>query len=448
MPARYSCGLVWFRRDLRIDDNAALYHALHDCERVHCVFVFDQPLLQPLPRKDRRVEFIRACVEALGSRLPHLVVSHGSAARDIPRLARELGVDAVYANRDYEPDAIARDGQVRSELARDRIAFHEFKDQVIFEGKELATAAGTPYTVFTPYKKTWLARLGSQRVEKFDSAALLARHANPQGKSRVPTLQELGFQATNVFDLGTSAGETGARAALRDFMARLDSYERTRDYPCLDSTSKMGVHLRFGTVSIRALARTAHDHAQQGSVGAATWLSELAWRDFFFQILANFPHVVDRCFHPEYEAIEWESGSRADELFGAWCEGRTGFPIVDAAIAQINATGFMHNRARMVAASFLVKDLGIDWRRGERWFAEKLNDYDLAANNGNWQWVASTGCDAQPWFRIFNPSLQQERFDREGKYVARWLGGRAAMHPIVDHDEARQRTLGRYARKR
>lgn len=444
MPTTYPSGLVWFRRDLRTSDNASLHHALRHCARVHGVFVFDKPILEPLPRKDRRVEFIRASVEELATRFPGLVVRHADAAEEIPRLARELGVAAVFANRDYEPAALARDSQVRTSLAKQGIAFHEFKDQVVFEAGELRTTTGRPYTVFTPYKKAWLAKLADEPPPDFDAGLDPMRVAADASATRMPSLRDLGFQATNLFDTGVVAGETGGHLAFGEFLRRMDSYDRTRDYPSIDSTSRLGVHLRFGTISVRQLVRAAQGRVRQGSEGAATWLSELAWRDFFFQILASFPHVTDNCFHPEYDSITWEQGALADERFDAWCSGRTGFPIVDAAIAQINETGFMHNRLRMVAASFLVKDLGIDWRRGERWFAEKLDDYDLAANNGNWQWAASTGCDAQPWFRIFNPWLQQKRFDPDGAFVARWLGDRAPLAPIVEHDQARATTLRRY----
>jgi deoxyribodipyrimidine photo-lyase len=443
MSSRYPSALVWFRRDLRVHDNAALHHALRDCDRVYGAFVFDTPILRRLPGRDRRVEFIRASVADLSSRWPGLLVSHANAAQEIPRIARELGVQAVFVNRDYEPAAIERDARVRTSLARDGIAFRDFKDQVIFEAGELRTTAGRPYTVFTPYKKAWLAKLRDQPPAELQSQEP-ARFAAAATGTRVPSLGELGFEPTNIFETGVIAGEAGAHVVLGEFLQRIDGYDRTRDFPALDSTSRLGIHLRFGTVSARELARAALSRVAQDSEGAATWLSELAWRDFFFQILAEFPHVVDGCFHREYDNIEWESGEVAEERFAAWCEARTGFPMVDAAIAQINETGFMHNRLRMVAASFLVKDLGIDWRRGERWFAEKLNDYDLAANNGNWQWAASTGCDAQPWFRVFNPALQQERFDPDGAFITRWLGGRPAILPIVDHGQARAATLRRY----
>lgn len=445
MPDNHSAGLVWLRRDLRAHDNAALSQALRSCSRVHCAFVFDEAILGALPRADRRVEFIRESLAELAPALRgSLIVRGGLAAAEIPRLARELGAGAVFANHDYEPAAIARDDAVRTALARERIEFRTFKDQVLFERRELLTGTGKPYTVFTPYKRAWLARLdehgpGAHPVEPHMDALAPAALSHP-----VPALQDIGFEPTNLRELGIEPGERGGARAFGDFLRRIDDYHVARDFPAVPGTSGLGVHLRFGTVSVRELAREAQRRAAAGSEGAAVWLSELAWRDFFFQTLANFPHVVDGAFRPEYDAIEWESGARGDELFAAWCEARTGYPIVDAAMAQLQTTGFMHNRLRMVAASFLVKDLGIDWRRGERWFARQLNDYDLAANNGNWQWAAGTGCDAQPWFRIFNPESQQRKFDADGAFVRRWLPCTLQPPPIVDHAAARERTLARY----
>ena len=430
---------MWFRRDLRAHDNAALADALARCRRVHCVFVFDADILEALPRQDRRVAFIRESLLELASSLPGLTVLHGRAVEEIPRLARELGVGAVFTNRDYEPAAIARDDAVRTALARDRIALHTCKDQVIFEGREVVTQAGQPYTVFTPYKRAWLARLAEAPLAPAGGA--LDRIA--PSPAAVPTLGALGFEPV---ELKLRPGTAGARALLEDFLRRISRYGEARDFPSLKGPSYLSTHLRFGTVSIRELVREAQSRAQAGDEGAATWLSELVWRDFYFQILANFPHVVGHSFKPAYDAIEWEQGARADELFAAWREGRTGYPIVDAAMVQLNTTGYMHNRLRMVAASFLVKHLGIDWRRGEAYFARQLLDYDLAANNGGWQWAASTGCDAQPWFRIFNPITQQQKFDKDSKFIARYLPPAAERPaPIVDHAQARERALARYA---
>lgn len=443
-------ALIWFRRDLRAYDHAALHHALASGARVHCVYVFDKDILRSLPVSDRRIEFIRESLVALdatlramaGAAAVGLIVRYGHATEEIPRLAHELGVDAVFANHDYEPKAIARDNAVRTALVSQRIGFHTFKDQVIFEGREVLSQAGRPYTVFTPYKKAWLAKLAAEPISAFHVEANAARLASRPASMccDVPSLREIGFEAA---DLRLACGTAGAQALIADFRGRIARYARTRDYPALKGSSCLSVHLRFGTVSIRELVALALSHRSEG---AAAWLSELVWRDFYFQILANFPHVAEHAFKPAYDAIEWEQGEQADRLFCAWCEGRTGYDLVDAAMHQLNSTGYMHNRLRMVTASFLVKHLGIDWRRGERYFAEKLIDYDLAANNGGWQWAASTGCDAQPWFRIFNPQTQQRKFDPQRKFIARHLPpGELRPAPVVEHAQARARTLSRYA---
>lgn len=487
MDKTYPTGLMWFRRDLRAHDNAALYHALKACRQVHCVFVFDTAILDPLPRQDRRVEFILESVRQLDQALRELagkdgaglIVTHAAAQDEIPRLARELGVQSVFANHDYEPQAIARDAAVRGALAEAGIALHTAKDQVVFERDELLTQAGKPYAVFTPYKKAWLAKVDAfylkpYPVEKYGDALA----PRPEAMRRLPSLQDLGFEPTNLAQLPMPAGLRGGQDLLAEFAHRIDRYHDSRDFPAVKGPSYLSVHLRFGTVSIRALAGRAHALAEGGSAGAATWLSELIWRDFYHQVLVNFPHVVDargesHSFKPEYDAIKWERGKHAQALFEAWCEGRTGYPLVDAAMAQINQTGYMHNRLRMVVASFLSKDLGLDWRWGERYFAQKLNDFDLAANNGGWQWASSSGCDAQPYFRIFNPVSQSRKFDAEGKFILRYLPQLAglpaqALHapwtaspvelaaagvqlgvtyplPIVDHEEARAATMARYA---
>ena len=486
--ATYPAGLVWFRRDLRAHDHAALFHALKACRQVHCAFVFDTAILDPLPRADRRVEFIRdslvqldAALRALG-RSPDagLVVVHGEARREIPRLAQALGVQAVFANHDDEPQAMERDAAVRGALADEGVALHTYKDHVIFERQEVMTQTGTPYSVFTPYKNAWLAKVDDFFLRSYPVGKYAAHLApRPQRWRReVPSLADIGFQPTNLHELRMPAGVEGGHALREDFIERMDHYADTRDFPAVKGPSYLSVHLRFGTVSIRELARAAYERAQGGSHGAAVWLSELIWRDFYFQVLANFPHVATadgktHSFRREYDHISWDHGKHADALFTAWCEGRTGYPLVDAAMHQLNQTGYMHNRLRMVTASFLCKDLGIDWRRGEAWFAEKLNDYDLAANDGGWQWASSSGCDAQPYFRIFNPVSQSRKFDPEAKFILRYLPQLAglppaAVHapweaneielaaagirlgrdyplPVVNHEEARAKTLERYA---
>ncbi|MCG2595622.1 DNA photolyase family protein [Ramlibacter sp. XY19] len=462
MDPNYAAGLVWLRRDLRASDNAALYHALKSCRQVHCVFVFDKAILDDLPWRDRRVEFIRESVVELAAALPEgLITLHGDAAEEVPRLAQALGAQAVFANHDYEPDAIARDDLVRARLGDAGIALHTFKDQVIFERDEVLTQAGQPYSVFTPYSRAWLAKLDAFYLRPYPVEKYAARLAPRPEKYRraVPTLRELGFEASNLAELQIPSGASGAARLLTAFRERMDRYDTDRDAPARNGPSYLGVHLRFGTVSIRELVALAR--SRSGS-GAATWLKELVWREFYFQVLANFPHVGrGESFRPEYDRIRWEEGAEADRLFAAWCEGRTGYPLVDAAMAQINRTGYMHNRLRMVTASFLCKDLGIDWRWGERYFAQQLNDYDLSANNGGWQWASSSGCDAQPWFRIFNPVTQSERFDPDGEFILHYLPQlaglpRKALHapwtagadyplPIVDHAAAREKTLRRYA---
>jgi len=479
-------ALVWCRRDLRAHDHAALYHALRAARRVWVAFVFDRAILDALPRADRRVEFIReslvdldrqlrALGEAHGTAGVGLIVRHGDARDEIPRLAAALHVQAVYANTDYEPAAVARDTRVRGALADAGIAFHPSKDQVVFDTDELLTGTGKPYGVFTPYKNAWL-----KKLEPFDlrpypverhAAALAPRPAAEAGG--VPALAAIGFEATNLSALKIAPGTTGGRALLDDFLDRIDRYDATRDFPAVKGPSYLSTHLRFGTLSVRELASLAWDRMRAGSRGAEVWLSELIWRDFYHQVLHHHPRVVDHAFKPEYDRIKWEHGKHAEALFAAWCDGRTGYPLVDAAMRQIAQTGYMHNRLRMVVASFLTKDLGIDWRWGERWFATHLNDFDLAANNGGWQWASSSGCDAQPYFRIFNPVSQSEKFDLQGKFIRRYLPqlaglpdaalhapwtakpldlvaagvelGRDYPRPVVAHDEARARTLARYA---
>lgn len=478
----YPKGLMWFRRDLRVDDNAALFQALRACRQVLCVFIFDRRILDALPRADRRVEFIRESLVELQAELESLggglIVRHAVAEDEIATLARALEVQAVYANRDDEPGALERDAQALGALANAGIAFHTYKDQAIFEREEVLTQAGQPYTVFTPYKRAWLAKVDAFYLKPYPVRGYAdALIASPEKfRAPVPALADIGFEKTNLAELELPTGSQGAAALFEDFLQRIDRYQSARDFPSVRGPSYLGVHLRFGTISIRALAGVAYQLTLQGNAGAATWLSELIWREFYFQILAHYPHVaaggVSRSFRPAYDKIQWHHGKHADMLFDAWCKGRTGYPLVDAAMAQINQTGYMHNRLRMVVASFLCKDLGLDWRRGERYFAEHLNDFELSSNNGGWQWASSSGCDAQPYFRIFNPVTQSQRFDPEGKFIRRYLPQLAKLpdsgihapwtlkpvelealgirlgedypKPIVDHAEARERTLHRY----
>ncbi|MEW6024636.1 MAG: deoxyribodipyrimidine photo-lyase [Pseudomonadota bacterium] len=473
-----SKSLVWFRRDLRAFDHAALHHALRASGAVHCVFVFDTDILASLPRDDRRVRFIHASLVELDAELRRLggglIVKHGPARALIPALAAELGAEAVYANADYEPGAIERDAVVAGALAADGRQLLGFKDQVVFEKSEVLTQAGRVYGVFTPYKNAWLKRLAAE--PEAVAPWLIEPHAAslapvPPGPS-MPSLADLGFDDG---PLPAPAGMAGATELFEGFLPRLADYGTARDFPAQTGTSQLSIHLRFGTTSVRHLVRTLQQMMAMGAggAGAPVWLSELVWRDFYAMILSHHPHLVERSFKPAFDAVEWEAGPEADALFAAWCEGRTGYPLVDAAMAQLNQTGFMHNRLRMVTASFLVKDLGIDWRWGERYFALKLNDYDMASNVGGWQWAASTGCDAQPWFRIFNPVRQSEKFDARGEFIRRYLPqlgkldardvhapwlvpsdelaacgvvlGRDYPERVVKHDEAREKTLARFA---
>lgn len=475
----YPKGLMWFRRDLRVDDNAALWRALRTCREVVCVFVFDKAILDSLPRADRRVEFIRESLVELDAELRALggglIVRHAMAEDEIPELAHALDVQAVFANRDDEPAAIARDAKVFGALANAGITFHTAKDQVVFERDEVLTKVGQPYTVFTPYKRAWLAKLDDFFLKPYPSRGYAESLIAPPARydAPVPSLQDIGFEATNLRALEMPTGAQGGAALFEDFFDRIDRYDAARNFPAVRGPSYLSVHLRFGTVSIRQLASVAHQLSLQGNAGAATWLSELIWRDFYFQILAHNPHLAEgKSFRPEYDKIIWHHGKHADMLFAAWCQGRTGYPLIDAAMAQINQSGYMHNRLRMVVASFLCKDLGLDWRRGEAYFALHLNDFELSSNNGGWQWASSSGCDAQPYFRIFNPVTQSERFDPEGKFIRRYLPQLAPLSnkvihapwtaspveleaagltlgeqypkPIVDHAEARERTQQRY----
>ncbi|MFK3740182.1 cryptochrome/photolyase family protein [Massilia sp. TN1-12] len=473
-------SLVWFRRDLRTDDHAALHHALLSSHRVYCVFVFDTDILDGLAEDDRRVQFIHASLVELDARLRsmggYLIVRHGRAADDIPRLAAELDAESVFANHDYEPQAIRRDRAVLDALRRAGRSLQTFKDQVVFERDEVLTKTGGPFSVFTPYKNAWLKRLAAepQAVDAWETAEHAGALAPAPDGHALPALEELGFRAPPC-PLPTP-GMTGAGQLLDAFLERMARYDHDRDYPALDATSRLSLHLRFGTLSVRRLVRLlrARIDAGDGGLGTPVWLSELIWREFYMMILARHPRVVTDNFKPAFDALAWDEGQDADALFAAWCEGRTGYPLVDAAMLQLNRTGFMHNRLRMVTASFLTKDLGIDWRRGEAYFARRLDDYELSSNNGGWQWAASTGCDAQPWFRIFNPVTQSKRFDPDGTFIRAWLPAlgkldKAAIHapwlakdaaldkagvvlgrdyplPVVDHEQARAKTLARFKR--
>ncbi len=438
-PPTYDLGLVWLRRDLRLDDNTALHEALQVCQRVQLVFVFDTALLEPLPRHDRRVAFIHQCVTALQSELrkrtrsaqTNLAVLHANAETAVVQLAQSIRAGSVFVNHDDEPYALRRDARVRDALAHRGIAWHSYKDHIVLERRELLTAAGNPYRVFTPYQRAWLERVKTSDIAERDCRALTDRCARvSRFDGSLPDLQSLGFDEPREAVPPHAGGRAVGLQLLNDFSSRIDRYQQTRDVPCLRGPSYLGTHLRFGTVSIRELLRLAMPLAKAGSLGAQTWVGELVWRDFFAQILSNFPHVATGCFKPEFDALQWEAGPVADQRFDAWCKGRTGYPFVDAGMRQLLQTGYMHNRLRMVTASFLVKHLGIDWRWGEAFFARHLMDFDLASNNGNWQWASSTGCDAQPYFRIFNPVAQSRKFDPQARFILRYV-------PELKHAEVR-----------
>jgi deoxyribodipyrimidine photo-lyase len=478
---QYKLSLVWLRRDLRLHDQHALSRALAASESIQLIFVFDKSILSALSDpKDLRIEFIWESLREIQERLEQLggslIVVHDHAPLAIEDLAAQLGAEAVFCNHDYEPSAIERDQTVAAALASKRIAFHSFKDQAIFEKHEVLTAMEQPFSVFTPYKNAWLKKLNATHLTTHECPLEEGIHALSQAlrqKYALPSLESLGFQRSALHALKIRTGSTGGLQLLEDFSNRIGKYDEARNYPAVKGPSYLSVHFRFGTISIRQAARLAiraRDLEIGAEKGASTWLSELIWRDFYFQILYHHPKVVNNAFKPAYDLIAWD---RNLQHYQAFCEARTGYPLVDAAMVQLNTTGYMHNRLRMVVASFLTKDLGLDWRWGELHFAKKLIDFDLAANNGGWQWAASSGCDAQPYFRIFNPTTQSEKFDPEGRFIRRYLPQLASLsnkvihspwladadtlakagvtlgdnypRPLVDHASARLDTLARYA---
>lgn len=431
MQERDTVTVFWFRRDLRLEDNVGLYHALQSGHPVLPVFIFDTGILDRLEEKaDRRVTFITAALGELNKKLmaagSSLKVLHGTPETAFQKILGEYEIKAVFTNRDYEPYAIARDEKIAGLLRNSGIPFHTFRDQVIFEKNEVHKSDGTPYTVFTPFSRAWKKQLTPQHTATFDTAKYSGNFLKTS-PAAIPRPEEIGFNDT---------ATVSPVPVINSDIIR--NYHLTRDIPSLEGTTRLGVHLRFGTVSIRSLARTALDLNE-------TWLNELIWREFFMSILWHFPHVTDKSFRPKYDAILWRNN---EEEFARWCGGMTGYPIVDAGMRELNATGFMHNRVRMITASFLAKHLLIDWRWGEAYFAGRLLDYELSSNNGNWQWAAGTGCDAAPYFRIFNPAEQTRKFDSGLAYVHRWvpeLNSRSYPLPVVDHAMARERALATYS---
>ena len=422
-------NLFWFRRDLRLIDNHGLYEALQSELPVLPIFIFDTNILDKLENKeDKRVDFIFQALEKLNEYLEKqgksIQIFYGKPLEIYENLSQQYEIGNVFCNEDYEPYAIKRDQEIKDFLASKNINFYQFKDQVIFQKDEIVKADGKPYTVYTPYSKQWLLKFNDQNLEFFASEKKLENLLNIE-KQNI-TLENIGFKKTNYLFENPKIN-----------LEILEKYQETRDFPTLE-TSQMSVHLRFGTISTRKLVKTAC------KLNDNTYLKELIWREFFMQILWHFPKVIHHSFKEKYDNIAWENN---EELFQKWCEGKTGYPIVDAGMRELNETGLMHNRVRMVCASFLTKHLLTDWRIGEAYFAEKLMDYDLSANNGNWQWSAGSGCDAAPYFRVFNPEEQQKKFDPKFIYIKKWVkefGTSAYPKPIIEHKFARERALKRY----
>ena len=422
-------NLFWFRRDLRLIDNHGLYEALQSELPVLPIFIFDTNILDKLENKeDKRVDFIFQALEKLNEYLEKqgksIQIFYGKPLEIYENLSQQYEIGNVFCNEDYEPYAIKRDQDIKDFLASKNINFYQFKDQVIFQKDEIVKADGKPYTVYTPYSKQWLLKFNDQNLEFFASDKKLENLLNIE-KQNI-TLENIGFKKTNYLFENPKIN-----------LEILEKYQETRDFPTLE-TSQMSVHLRFGTFSIRKLVKIANELKDK------TYLKELIWREFFMQILWHFPKVIHHSFKEKYDNIAWENN---EELFQKWCEGKTGYPIVDAGMRELNETGLMHNRVRMVCASFLTKHLLTDWRIGEAYFAEKLMDYDLSANNGNWQWSAGSGCDAAPYFRVFNPEEQQKKFDPKFIYIKKWVkefGTSTYPKPIIEHKFARERALKRY----
>lgn len=425
----HTVSIFWFRRDLRLSDNAGLYYALRQGLPVLPIFVFDTAILNDLKNKeDKRVDFIHRSLQQLHQELvamgSGLYVHHGTVMECYQQLLQQYNIASVYTNHDYEPYAIQRDKEVSLMLSSYNIALHTYKDQVIFDKNEVVKDSGDPYTVYTPYSKRWKEKLNDFYLKPYPTEKYFGNFLKYEALP-IPALESIGFRTTALHVLPPVLDEQVAA-----------DYDKTRDYPAVNGTTKLSVHLRFGTVSIRQLASQAMKLNMK-------LLNELIWRDFYQCILWHFPHVVGQSFKKEYDNIVWRNN---EQEFEAWCNGHTGYAIVDAGMRELNATGYMHNRVRMITASFLTKDLLVDWRRGEAYFAEKLLDFDLASNNGGWQWAAGTGCDAAPYFRIFNPALQTEKFDPNHEYIKKWVPEYQSLtyRPIVDHNEARDRCLRAY----
>lgn len=423
-------SIFWFRRDLRLHDNVALFNALKSGEKVLPIFIFDTSILDKLPKNDARVSFIikelRSMNEHLKSFDASIDIYHGKPIEVFESLIKKYPIASVFTNHDYEPYAIKRDQEIKELLSSENINYNSFKDQVIFEKNEITKKDGNPYVVYTPYSKKWIEAYEQINHTHYTSEDLLSQ-LYTQSKAKELTLEELGFEETNT--------------PIKNYIFNsriINEYEETRNFPALDNTSKLGPHLRFGTVSVRQMVSRAEEQENK------TFLKELIWREFFMQILWHFPHTHKDSFKPKYDRIIWRNN---EDDFKKWCNGTTGYPMVDAGMRQLNNTGFMHNRVRMLVGSFLCKHLLIDWRWGEAYFAEKLHDYEMSSNVGNWQWVAGTGVDASPYFRIFNPTSQIKKFDKDFSYIKKWVPDFQELtypSPMVDHKFARERCLKTY----
>ncbi|HET8838876.1 MAG TPA: deoxyribodipyrimidine photo-lyase [Flavobacteriaceae bacterium] len=428
MSEKSKVSIFWFRRDLRLKDNIGLLKALESDFPVLPIFIFDKEILGKLEnRQDRRVDYFWQALQAINAKLKEkgsrLTTFFGTPPAVFKSLSANYNIQAVFCNRDYEPDAIKRDKEIYTYFKEKNILFKAFKDQVIFDKSQVVKDDGNPYIVYTPYAKKWRKTL---QKSDYESVRMNWQNLFQQSFKKIHSLKDIGFEETDMkFIQPTIESEI------------IDEYDKTRDFPAENGTTRLGIALRFGTISIRKCVAFGLKHND-------IWLSELIWREFFMQILYHFPKVVNQAFKSKYDAIEWRNNEKE---FLLWCRGETGFPLVDAGMRQLNKTGYMHNRVRMVVASFLVKDLLIDWRWGEAYFAEKLNDYELASNNGNWQWIAGCGCDAAPYFRIFNPTTQIKKYDKDYEYIQKWvpeIGTVDYPEPIVIHKKARERALSAY----
>ncbi len=425
----HEVNIFWFRRDLRLNDNTALYHALMSGKNVLPIFIFDTTILKDLPKDDARVSFINQLLDGIQQQLKaegkSLAVFHGTPKAVFKQLVKEQPITAVYTNHDYEQAALQRDKEIADLLAKHSIAFHTYKDQVIFEKDEVMKNDGTPYVVFTPYSRRWKELFASKAPVIHNSE----KNLNALAKHNYPflSLNDIGFEQSDIvaapYDTSTSL---------------VDNYEQTRNFPAIEGTSKLSAYLRFGALSIREMVSLARKSSKE------TFLNELIWREFFMQILWHYPHTTHKSFREQYDRIVWQNN---EQHFAAWCQGKTGYPMVDAGMRELNATGHMHNRVRMVVASFLCKHLLIDWRWGEAYFALKLLDYEQSSNVGNWQWAAGSGVDAAPYFRIFNPEEQLKKFDKDLVYIKNWIPELQSFdypQPIVDHKGAREKCLKVY----